>query len=105
MFDPLLYIHYTDENNIERGKLCYSWQELHETIFCPEIAVHAILKFSIPGKTYQERKEAARNLAIQYQAEDAPGLSYQDRYCIEYYFEKIGRHYGLMHEFKENAIC
>ena len=57
-------------------------------------------------KTYAERKEEIRNEAIEYQ------MSWQD-HCYSYegiiimaeYFERMGRRYGLLREFRENAIC
>jgi hypothetical protein len=57
-------------------------------------------------KTYQQLKEAAREAAIDWQN------SWQDN-CPSYgelaedqeQFEKLGRRYGLLQEFRENGIC
>ena len=61
--------------------------------------------FYVTGKTYQERKESARQLAQKFQTENAPGLSWAEYAEITAYFEKIGRKYGLLEEFRDNAIC
>ena len=56
-------------------------------------------------KTYQELKEAARQKAIDWQMWVAEqNLSYGEfaEYAAE--FEKLGRRYGLLAEFRENAI-
>lgn len=56
-------------------------------------------------KTYKELKEIARNKAINWQLE----FSQNDHYMSEYafwgnYFEKLGKRYGLIKEFRENGI-
>lgn len=51
------------------------------------------------------KKEKARNLAIKWQSIACRG--YRDMsYFVKWHaiFEKIGRKYGLIREFKENAI-
>lgn len=55
--------------------------------------------------SYQERKEKLRNEAIQWQNDFSEG----DHYMSEYaewgsYFEKMGKRYGLLREFRENGI-
>lgn len=82
------------------------WQEFHKDTFSPLISDLEILKFSISGKTYKEKKENARDLAIDYQL-NFSGLSWSYGELVEIndYFEKIGKRYGLLQEFKENGIC
>ena len=56
-------------------------------------------------KTYAERKDAARNEAIEWDLNaDKENLSYGDLVIFADYFEKLGRRYGLLKEFKENGI-
>lgn len=54
---------------------------------------------------YREKKEAARNKAIEWLAgfEDRVD-SYESMLEANAYFEKLGRRYGLTQEFKENGI-
>lgn len=56
-------------------------------------------------KTYTERKEQARNLAIEWQADFVNhNYSWQGLSIAQEYFEKIGKRYGLLTEFRENGI-
>ncbi len=72
--------------------------------FSPDIEYN-ILPFKLSGKTYAERKNAARNLAIEYQAiTNCGGLSYLELNTIQSYFETIAARYGLIQEYRENAI-
>lgn len=59
-------------------------------------------------KTYKENKEAARRQAIDYQntfgsVENMPTY-YSDIIEANEHFEKIGKRYGLLKEFKENGM-
>ena len=55
--------------------------------------------------TYTERKEKARNEAIDWQ-NDFANHSYYWSEIAEFsaYFEKLGKRYGLLREFRENGI-
>lgn len=54
---------------------------------------------------YQKRKEAVRQLAIDWQLESAEqNLSYGELFEIGNYFYKLGKRFGLLREFRENAI-
>lgn len=56
--------------------------------------------------TYQQKKEQAREQAIDWQDETAEqNLSYGELAEAGEYFEKLGRRYGLLQEFRENGIC
>lgn len=56
-------------------------------------------------KTYAERKNAARNQAIawQYRQAEQP-LSQGELANFVDHFTRLGRRYGLLREFRENAI-
>lgn len=75
----------------------------HAATFSPDIE-YEILPLKISGKTYAERKNAARQLAIDYQYMDCGGLSCMELSIIQSYFETIGARYGLITEYRENAI-
>lgn len=55
---------------------------------------------------YQKAKEKARNEAIEWQL-DFCSHNYYMSELIEFvnYFEKLGKRYGLLREFRENGIC
>lgn len=56
-------------------------------------------------KTYKERKNAAREIAITYQQETSEkSLSWEEINIIDEYFRKIAKQYGLIQEFRENGI-
>lgn len=58
------------------------------------------------AQKYLQRKAHARELAIIWQYNFA-NSSHSWQYCIEWAnrFERIGRKYGLLREFRENCIC
>ena len=55
--------------------------------------------------TYAERKENAREIAIDWQIEESErSLSYGELAEAGEYFYKLGKRYGLLREFRENGI-
>ena len=55
--------------------------------------------------TYQEKKERAREKAIQWQRNfEHNNYSYSDLATFGHHFENLGKRYGLIREFKENGI-
>ena len=56
--------------------------------------------------TYQENKKAARNEAIEWQFTTAQEPMYWSELAEwQEHFERLGRRYGLLREFRENGIC
>lgn len=54
---------------------------------------------------YQEMKERARRLAIDWQMETSENsLSWEGCTIADDYFRRLARRYGLVREFRENAI-
>ena len=91
-------------NNIYYGHCgCDLW---HQDTFSVNSSNHELLGFRLHGKTYQERKEFLRNLAIEWQHNFSQySWSYGELAEIQDYFYENGKRYGLLKEFKENAIC
>lgn len=57
-------------------------------------------------KTYKDQKEQARNKAIDWQLDFANhNYSWGELANWGEYFERLGRRYGLLKEFRENGIC
>ena len=55
---------------------------------------------------YEQKKEQIREQAIDWQADFCNhDYSYGELAFFQCYFEKMGRRYGLLKEFRENAIC
>ena len=53
---------------------------------------------------YKKRKAEVREEAIEYSYSDEE-LSYGELAEIQDYFRRLGKRYGLLREFRENAIC
>ena len=82
-----------------------TWDDFHRDTFSPEANPTYILRFKISGRTYAERKADLQNKAIEFSHNTAPGLYWSDEVIIQDFFETNGRRYGLLTEFRENAIC
>lgn len=82
-----------------------NWRQYFSDTFSPDTKIENLIEFKVKGKTYAERKANASQLAIDYQAGDFEDLSYYELYLIEQFFEKVGKRYGLLEEFKKNCIC
>ena len=56
--------------------------------------------------TYEIKKEMARQEAIDWQNDlFRDNRSYEEMREAAEHFEKLGRRYGLLREFRENGIC
>ena len=56
--------------------------------------------------TYEIKKEMARQEAIEWQNNlFNHNYTYGELAEFGYHFEKLGRRYGLLKEFRENGIC
>lgn len=92
-----------------QSNLYFALSEYYRDTFNPYAETLYILPFKVSGETYQERKESARNLAIDFQYNNDGDtdiqLSYYELGTIGKFFETVGRRYGLLREFRENCIC
>ena len=74
-----------------------------------DVSILFMLPFTIHGKTYSERRESLRDLAIDFQANNDGDTTYQlsmyECGMASDYFERNGKKYGLLREFRENCIC
>lgn len=82
-----------------------NWRQYFSDTFSPDTKIENIIEFKVKGKTYAERKANARQIAVDFQTGKFEGLSYYELHLIEQFFEKVGKRYGLLEEFKENCIC
>lgn len=58
-----------------------------------------------PPTAYEKHKQAARQAAIEWQHETSEtALSYSELAAASAHFEKLARRFGLVREFRENAI-
>ena len=105
----MLYLAYKDENGQALAGV-YNDCELFGLLFNPlreQLLVFSLN--SIHGKTYAEKKENLRNKAIDFQLINSEisggGLSWGEYAAVTNFFETYGRRFGLLREFRENAIC
>ena len=88
------------------SNLYYDWNEWHKDTFSPIIEIQATILFKVGGKTYTEKKENLRDLAIKFSNNVGNTcLSYGELAEIGNFFEINGKRYGLLKEFRENGIC
>lgn len=97
---------YQDNKEIDGG----IYQDISYKTAAAEIGENNILLYiplTVSGNTYLDRKNDLREKAIEYQNSwyDFCGFSYGEIGDIQAFFENNGRRYGLLTEFRENAIC
>ena len=84
----------------------YGYKQFFEDTFSPLNENIEVLDLKVSGKTYSERKSNLYDLAIDYQYNfSSLSWSYGELFEICNFFEKNGKRYGMLKEFKENAIC
>lgn len=91
-------------NKNYESNLYYSWSDFFTDTFSPATEIYKEILFKVSGKTYTEKQESLRQLAIDYQLSNAYGLSCGEYAEITNFFEKNAKRYGLIKEFKENGI-
>lgn len=69
------------------------------------VAVTDILRFCVVGDDYEERKDNLHELAVAYSNYDLSDVGLLDDQRMKDFFCKYGKRYGLLREFRENAIC
>jgi hypothetical protein len=79
--------------------------EYHNATFSPNCIIECVRRLEINGRTYAERRENLRDLAIDIQGADNGGMSYCEWEILGNFFDKNARRYGLLNEFRENGIC
>ena len=82
----------------------YSWDQFHNDTFSPDTDGIYIINFVGIGGSYQERKYHIQDIAIEWSHADKNGLSWGEMATVENWLETYGRKYGLLQEFRENAI-
>ena len=102
----MFFASYKDASGKEHANLYFNHEQFYKDTFSPECEILQVIVFSISGKNYQERKQYLEELAIDYSNAwyDMDSLSYGEFAIITDFFERNGKRYGLLTEFKENAI-
>ncbi len=94
-----------NEGKIE-NYIYFSFEEWNRDTFNPLTEIIGMLDFKTKGKNYTEKKANLEDLAKEWQGQFASyNWSYGELATIGEYFNKNGKKYGLLREFKENGIC
>lgn len=101
----MFYAAYKDHTGQVHSNLYYHWSAYFADTFNPDNKPITIIEFRTHGRNYAERKASAAEIAQRFQAEQQPGLSWGELAEVQTWFESIGKQYGLLTEFRENAIC
>ena len=89
----------------EHSELYFDHESYFKQTYSPLTKDIVRIDFTIHGKSYQEQKESARDVAIEWSNSDTSGLSYGEMNIIWDWFDRMARRYGLLREFRENGIC
>lgn len=101
----MFYAKYRDINGEEVAKLYDLPEEYYADTFSPEVEPLTVIDFSVKGKNYRQRQSSVQTIAIDFQTADIGGLYMSDYGLICDWFTKMGKRYGLLKEFRENAVC
>lgn len=104
----MIYLKYTDFRGITGEILTNTWDDIHNALFNPDTTIKCLIEFKTSGKTYKDRKADVEQKAIEFSINscgDSGDLFMSDMIEISSWFEKMGRRYGLLTEFRENCIC
>jgi len=89
-----------------KNYIYFSFEEWNRDTFNPLTEIIGMLDFKIQGKNYTEKKANLEDLAKEWQGQFASyNWSYGELAEIGDFFERNGKRYGLLREFKENGIC
>lgn len=81
------------------------WESYTATATTEDLnTVVAIYDLKAHGKTYPEKKAHIEGIAIDYSNADNGNLGLDDLNIMYNFFEDYGRRYGLLTDFRENAI-
>lgn len=98
---------FKDPNNNLQACIYNDMEYFVNETFSPDCNIIACLGFSVSGNNYNEKKENARNIVIEFNSivcENSIDLSYSEWSIISRIFEGYAKKYGLTKEFKENCI-
>lgn len=84
----------------------YGYKQFFEDTFAPTNENIDVLDLKVSGNSYYEKQGNLVDLAIDYQTRfSSLSWSYGELVEIQDFFFKNAKRYGLLKEFRENAIC
>lgn len=100
----MIAIYYSQE--LDKGGVAHTYDTLWSETFAPVDWDIVILDRLIACDTYKLAKEIVRGQAIRYSnIQGNVPMAWSEVAEIGNWFEKYGRRYGLLTEFRENGIC
>ena len=100
----MFYANYTKPSGENVSRLYFSTKEYHRDTFNPETEIYSVINFRVRGRTYRDRQADLCNTARRWQYESAPGLSWNEIADVADWFYAQGKRYGLLRDFREEAI-
>ena len=105
MANAMFFASYKDAHGKEHANLYFDYPSFYADTFSPKCEVIQLIKFTVCGRNYRERKNSLEEIAVEFSHNTICGLSYEELLHIQNFFETMGKRYGLLREFRENAIC
>ena len=104
--NTMFYAKYKNESGNIENRLYFDHGSYIKDTFNPECETLTTINFALSGYGYKKKKEAARNIAVEWSnIGDVSGLSWFDICHISEWFSTIGKRFGLLSEFRENGLC
>lgn len=105
----MLYANIRQPNEAEPTAVLYygkeGLQRFYSDTFSP-LTEYETVVFEVHGKTYQERKASAQDIAVSFSnIAYCGGLYWSDLQVLSDWFYRFGKRYGLLTEFRENGLC
>ncbi len=97
----MFYANYLEKDGTKVGHLFDSVVEFVREVDADPID---IVDFKVSGRTYEERKESARQLAIDFQHSECGGMFMSEYAEVTDFFRKIGKRFGLYAEFENEGV-
>ncbi len=101
----MFYANYEKPDGEVVSALFDSFEAYVKDTFSPLVEHFSFIDFHVHGKTYAEKQASLCNTARRFQYECADGLSWYELSRITAWFYTMGKRYGLLKDFRENAIC
>ncbi len=93
------------ESDKHLGGLFVDLEEVHRVYWMPLVEIVSVVDFKVTGKTYAEKQNSLRDVAIDFQNAVSDFEMFMSEWAIvSDWFAKMGKRYGLLREFRENAI-
>ena len=105
MANTMFFASFKDAHGEEHANLYFDWEKYFTDTFSPECELIQLIKIAVHVKNYRERKNSLKEIAVEFSHNAVCGLSYGELSHIQNFFETMGKRYGLLREFRENAIC